>query len=232
MQSSLHNKIHVALIMDGNGRWAVRHGLPRTAGHEAGTHAVRRIVEAAPAAGIGTLTLYAFSCDNWARPEAEVSALMALLGSFLREETEDLAKADVRASVIGRRDRLPGHVRDAIAAMERRTSAGRALHLRLAIDYSGRQSILAAAHVAAGAALDTDAFGRLVAGADVPPVDLMIRAGGEKRLSDFLLWECAYAELCFCDVLWPDFGAADLNAAVADFRKRERRFGALPSAAA
>lgn len=232
MQSSLQNKIHAALIMDGNGRWAARRGLPRTAGHEAGTRAARRIVEAAPAAGIGTLTLYAFSCDNWLRPEAEVSALMALLGSFLREEAEELARAGVRASVIGRRDRLPEHVREAIAGLERRTSAGRALHLRLAIDYSGRQSILAAAQVAAGAALNADAFGQLVAGEGVPPVDLMIRAGGEKRLSDFLLWECAYAELCFCDVLWPDFGAEHLNAAVADFRGRERRFGALPSAAA
>ncbi|MEP9347721.1 polyprenyl diphosphate synthase [Xanthobacter sp. KR7-225] len=231
MQSSLPDKIHAALIMDGNGRWAARRGLPRTAGHEAGTHAARRIVAAAPAAGIGTLTLYAFSCDNWARPAAEVSALMALLSHFLLKETEDLAKAGVRASVIGRRDRLPGHVRDAIDWMERRTSEGRALHLRIAIDYSGRQSILAAAHAAAGAALDADAFGRLVAGADVPPVDLLIRAGGEKRLSDFLLWECAYAELSFCDVLWPDFCAAHLEAAVADFRGRERRFGALPSAA-
>lgn len=231
MQSSQPPVLHVGLIMDGNGRWAARQGLPRTVGHHAGTQAARRIIEAAPAAGIGTLTLYAFSCDNWARPAAEVNALMALLGQFLREEADTLAARGVRTTIIGRRDRLPPSTHAAMTDLERRTRDGAALHLRIAIDYSARQSILAAAHACAGAGLDADAFGRLVSGDGAPPVDLLIRAGGEKRLSDFLLWECAYAELCFSDVLWPDFSPADLQAAMADFRRRDRRFGALPSAA-
>ena len=198
--------------MDGNGRWATRRGLPRTAGHRAGAEAVRRVVEAAPPAGIGALTLFAFSADNWRRPPAEVATLMRLFARYLRSETPRLLEQGVRLEVVGRRDRLPASLVSAIGAAERATMAGRALQLRLAVDYSARAAIRA---------------GRIF-----PDVDLLIRTGGEQRLSDFLLWECAYAELYFTDTMWPDFGAADLAAAVAEFHSRERRFGGLPDAAA
>jgi undecaprenyl diphosphate synthase len=198
--------------MDGNGRWATRRGLPRVAGHRAGADAVRRIVEAAPSEGITALTLYAFSADNWKRPRSEVAALMRLFAGHLRSETSRLAENGVRLEVIGRRDRLPPRLATAIRAAELATAAGRRLALRLAIDYSARAAIRA---------------GRLG-----PDVDLLIRTGGEQRLSDFLLWECAYAELYFTDTMWPDFGAADLALAVREFHARQRRFGGLPEAAA
>ncbi len=226
--------VHVAIIMDGNGRWASARGLPRTAGHHAGIQAVRRVVEAAPALGITTLTLFAFSADNWRRPEAEVGALMRLLRHYLRAETERLADSGTRLTVIGRRDRLPDGFGAAIAAAERATMRGRCLHLRVALDYSARDAILrAASRCDRGRAPSREEFAWLLShepGAPVPDVDLLIRTGGEKRLSDFLLWECAYAELCFTDRMWPDFSADDLAAAVADFRRRERRFGALGTA--
>jgi len=210
MQQS--TSLHVAIIMDGNGRWATRRGLPRPAGHRAGADAVRRIVEAAPGLGIGQLTLFAFSADNWRRPPREVAYLLRLFARHLRSEAAHLAHNGVRLEVIGRRDRLPAALVAAIATAERATTGGTRLRLRLAVDYSGRAAIRA--------------------GALLPDVDLLIRTGGEQRLSDFLLWEAAYAELYFTDRMWPDIGAADLAAAVQTFHARERRFGGLPEAAA
>jgi undecaprenyl diphosphate synthase len=223
-----HDPLHVAIIMDGNGRWAARRGLPRTAGHRAGADAVRRVVEAAPTLGITTLTLFAFSSDNWRRPRDEVGALMSLLRRYLQAELARLLDNDVRLTVIGRRDRLPDGLANAIADAEQRSAAGMRLHLRIAIDYSARDAIASAA---AAWRLERppsrEEFSRLLAGDAHHDVDLLIRTSGEKRLSDFLLWEAAYAELCFLDTLWPDVGADDLRAALAEFQGRERRFGAL-----
>ena len=208
--------------MDGNGRWALGRGLPREAGHRAGVETVSRIVEAAPAAGIGILTLFAFSSDNWRRPRAEVDSLMQLLALYLEKESERCVRNGVRLEVIGRRDRLSGALQEAIAIAERATASGSRLQLRIAFDYSGRDAILAAARRVSCLSRESleDALG--------PPVDLLIRTGGERRLSDFLLWECAYAELIFSPRMWPDFGAADLACAVREFRGRNRRFGAVP----
>jgi undecaprenyl diphosphate synthase len=235
MQSSAGSKLHVAVIMDGNGRWATRRGLPRRAGHAAGVEAVQRVVEAAPGLGVGTLTLYAFSADNWRRPETEVRFLMGLLRRYLETEMARLARSGARLTVIGRRDRLAADIAGAIAEAERQTATGAELHVRVAIDYSARDAILAAAAAMGPGTLTREAFARLLTGQQVyQDVDLLIRTGGEQRLSDFLLWECAYAELYFTDRLWPDFGADDLGTAVAAFHGRERRFGGLstPVAAA
>jgi undecaprenyl diphosphate synthase len=225
---------HVAIIMDGNGRWAERRGLPRAAGHREGIEAVRRVVEAAPDLGLGALTLFAFSADNWRRPALEVEVLMLLLRTYLRRDLARLVDNGVRLKVIGRRDRLPHGLAAEIQAAENASALGRRLELTVAIDYSGRDAI---ANAAVGWLGDNSppraAFSRLLAwqghgtGRDV---DLMIRTGGEKRLSDFLLWECAYAELLFTDAMWPDFGPEHLRAALADFHNRERRFGALGTA--
>jgi undecaprenyl diphosphate synthase len=217
---------HVAIAMDGNGRWATRRGMPRGAGHQEGVKTVRRIVEAAPDLGITTLSLFAFSSNNWRRPQVEVGGLMRLLEAYMRTDAERLIASGARLSLIGRRDRLPPTLVESIARLEER-SAGGELHLRIAIDYSSREAIArAAAQWAAGATVES--FGTLVAGSsDAEAVDLMIRTGGEKRLSDFLLWECAYAELWFTDTLWPDFSEGEFGAAVADFRRRDRRFGGL-----
>jgi undecaprenyl diphosphate synthase len=206
---------HVAIIMDGNGRWATARGLPRTAGHRAGADAVRRAVETAPRLGVRTLTLFAFSSDNWKRPSREVAALMRLFHRYLASEAAALQENGVRLSVIGRRDRLAESLVRQIVAAERLTASGRRLHLRLAVDYSAREAIKRSAREPACVG---------------PDVDLLIRTGGERRLSDFLLWECAYAELHFTDKRWPDFGAADLEGALDDFQSRQRRFGALPTA--
>jgi len=215
--------------MDGNGRWARARGLPRVAGHRAGADAVRRVVESAPAAGIGVLTLYSFSSDNWQRPPAEVKALMSLFQSYLRMETSRCVKEGVRIRMIGRRDRLAPSLQKAVADSEAVTAAGRTLEVRIAIDYSSRDEILrAAASLRKGAARED--FSRLLG--DAPDVDLLIRTGGEQRLSDFLLWESAYAELVFTKRMWPDFGRADLEEAVAEYYSRERRFGRIPEAAA
>jgi len=233
MQST-SSSIHVAVIMDGNGRWAVRRGLPRSAGHHAGVDAIRRVVETAPELGIGTLSLFAFSSDNWARPAEEVQILMALFGRFLRDEAGPLRAHDVRLSVIGRRDRLPPEVVAAIAAAEALTARGARLHLRVAIDYSSRYAILEAARLGRRDDATRERFAvRLgeIHGVPAPDVDLLIRTGGEQRLSDFLLWESAYAELLFTARMWPDFRGDDLAAAVAEFRGRDRRFGALPETA-
>ncbi len=229
--------LHVAIIMDGNGRWAARRGLPRTAGHRAGIAAMRRVVERAPDAGIGCLTLYAFSSDNWRRPAPEVEAIFRLLRIFLRIETARLRENGVRLEVIGRRDRLPQAALNAIEKAERATAGGERLHLRVAVDYSSREAIsrAAASAIAAlgpGEKGDFDWLGSRLdweLTAQSGKVDLLIRTGGEKRLSDFLLWECAYAELVFGNRMWPDFDAADLEAALEEFRLRERRFGGVPA---
>ena len=222
--------IHVAVIMDGNGRWALRRGLPRSAGHHAGVDAIRRVVEAAPEVGIGTLSLFAFSSENWARPAEEVQILMALFARFLRDEAGPLRAHDVRLSVIGRRDRLPPELVSAIAAAEALTARGTRLHLRVAVDYSSRNAILEAARLGELDDPTREAFAIRLGDthrAPAPDVDLLIRTGGEQRLSDFLLWESAYAELFFTARMWPDFREDDLAAAVAEFRGRDRRFGAL-----
>lgn len=223
--------------MDGNGRWAICRGLPRAAGHRAGVQAVRRVVEAAPDVGIKTLTLFAFSSDNWMRPRDEVRSLMWMLRGYLRSETRHFIESGARLSVIGRRDRLAAPVRAEIRRVERATAHGRRLTVRVAIDYSARDSILrAAAMLPEGRLASREDFARLIAGpvavADTAApaeseVDLLIRTGGEQRLSDFMLWESAYAELFFSDLMWPEFGADELRAAVAEFHRRERRFGAL-----
>lgn len=219
--------LHVAVLPDGNGRWALARGLPRSDGHRAGVDAVRRVVRAAPDLGIGLLTIHGLSCDNWQRPAPEVRSILACIGAFLDLETPACVRAGVRVTVFGCRDRLPPDVRRAIEDAERATAGGTRLHLRLAIDYSARGAILAAllAGIVGPALLPREPAARLG-----PDVDLLIRAGGERRLSDFLLWECAYAELVFVDTPWPEFGERELAAAVAEFRRRERRFGALPGA--
>ncbi len=216
--------------MDGNGRWATARGLARPAGHRAGVETVRRIVEAAPKLGIGTLTLYAFSSDNWKRPWTEVAALMDLLRRYLFTELPKLKREGVRLHIIGRRDRLPGAVRAAIARAEWETRGGETLTLRIAVDYSARDALCrAAGQLGADPTRPafTDALAEAMHSPTAPDVDLLIRTGGEQRLSDFLLWECAYAELVFTSTLWPDLTAADLGDAVADFRRRDRRFGGL-----
>jgi undecaprenyl diphosphate synthase len=255
--------LHAAIIMDGNGRWAVARGKSRTAGHLAGADAVRRTVEAAPGLGIDILTLYAFSSDNWRRPPEEVGALMRLLRRYLMAETGRCVENGVRIQVIGRRDRIASSLVREIESAERATSGGEKLWLRIAVDYSARDAILRAAwRLSAGQLqpgdgnpgdagsmgaspeargprpgdpISREEFSRLVA--ECPEqrahdLDLLIRTGGEKRLSDFLLWECAYAELIFTERMWPDFGTADLEAAVLEFRHRERRFGTVPATAA
>jgi len=266
--------LHVAVIMDGNGRWATSRNLPRSAGHRAGVNAVRRIVEAAPDLGITTLTLFAFSSDNWRRPQAEVNSLMWLLRAYLRTETRRFIDSGARLIVIGRRDRLAARLRAEIRRVERATTHGQRLTVRVAIDYSSRDSILrAASKLPPGQPCSREDFTRLLAcpNADAnksappnsevdqlirptteaapnhcvkgsplateaapdhcvkgsPLVDLLIRTGGEKRLSDFMLWESAYAELIFTDLMWPDFSPNDLCAAVKEFQSRNRRFGAL-----
>jgi undecaprenyl diphosphate synthase len=228
--------LHVAIIMDGNGRWAAARGLPRVEGHRQGAFAVRRIVEAAPSFGIRTLTLYAFSADNWRRPPAEVSALMSLFGDYLRTHEAHCIKAGVRVVLVGRRDRLPASVRRSADHIEATTASGEKLFLRLAIDYSARESIWRAAERSKqGGCTTRQEFAALVAGAEPdrpapPDVDLLVRTGGERRLSDFLLWESAYAELWFTDTPWPDFSREHLARALQEFACRDRRFGGLDGA--
>jgi undecaprenyl diphosphate synthase len=228
--------LHVAIIMDGNGRWAAARGLPRVAGHRQGAVAVRRAVEAAPRLGISTLTLYAFSADNWRRPLSEVSGLMRLFDQYLREQARECIEQGVRLTLVGRRDRLAPALRLRAETLERETARGSSLHLRLAIDYSAREAIWLAAEriMQNGRGSRDDLSAALRSGhgepVDVPDVDLLIRTGGEKRLSDFLLWESAYAELWFSDTAWPDFSGDDLAMAVTDFARRERRFGGLVAA--
>jgi undecaprenyl diphosphate synthase len=211
--------------MDGNGRWALARGLPRLAGHRAGVESVRRVVAAAPALGIGTLTLFAFSQDNWRRPLLETDGILRIIARFLRDETRHAVRRGVRIRVIGRRGILPSPLAETIEAAERTTARGAGLLLQIAVDYSGRDAIVAAAARLAGKPIDRDEFSRELGTAG--DVDLVVRTGGERRISDFLLWECAYAEFVFTRTLWPDFDGDALAAAVAEFRRRRRRFGGL-----
>lgn len=232
------SKLHVAILLDGNGRWASLRGLPRSEGHRAGVASVRRVVRAAPALGIGTLTLYAFSSDNWGRPAGEVTSLFNLLEDYLRTDAPACAAEGIRLRVVGRRDRVPRALLEAIEFAERLTANGRALDLRIALDYSSREAILrAACWMLSSLEVTQREFARRLGdvthtGGPVADVDLLIRTGGEHRLSDFMLWECAYAELLFTPRMWPEFEAVDLAAAVKDFLGRERRFGRIPEAAA
>lgn len=226
----MQSNLHVAIIMDGNGRWATRRGLPRAAGHSAGAEALRRIVEAAPECGVAVLTVYAFSSDNWKRPPAEVAGLMVLLELYLRSEAPRCRTNRVKMSVIGRRDRLPDAVRAAIESAERETADCGNLELRLAVDYSARDAILEASHRSGGSRMTRESFEELLG--EAKPVDILIRTGGEQRLSDFLLWECAYAELIFTNRMWPDYTAHDLAGAVQQYARRDRRFGAIPQPSA
>jgi undecaprenyl diphosphate synthase len=209
---------HLAIIMDGNGRWATRRGRPRWMGHVRGAHTVRDVVAHCARRGVGQLTLYAFSSDNWKRPREEVGFLFDLFASHIDRQLRALVDAGIRFSMVGRRDRLPRPLVEAIAMAEARTAAGRRMQLRVAIDYSSREAIQGA--------LALDEARRQPAGATIlPPVDLLLRTGGERRLSDFLLWESAYAELAFLDLNFPDLTTADLDAVFADFAARDRRFG-------
>jgi undecaprenyl diphosphate synthase len=229
--------MHIAIIMDGNGRWATQRGLPRTAGHVEGAKAVRATVENAARAGIDTLTLYAFSAANWTRPPAEIAALMKLFGQYLFSETRRCVEQSIRVNVIGRRDRLSENLLRSIEQSERLSASCTGMHLRVAVDYSSQHSILKAAQLAgARAAADgevsADEFERALYEVDHSarasgPVDLLIRTGCERRISDFLLWECAYAELYFSECLWPDFDESRFRHALSDYAGRQRRFGGL-----
>ena len=229
--------MHIAIIMDGNGRWATTRGLPRTAGHLEGAKTVRSIVEAAARAGVETLTLYAFSAANWRRPPAEIAALMKLFGQYLFSETRRCVEQSIRVNIIGRRDRLSENLLRSIEQSERLSAHCNGMHLRIAVDYSSQFSILQAAQRAReepgkSAALSADDFQRLLHEVDhstpsCGPVDLLIRTGHEQRLSDFLLWECAYAELHFPDCLWPEFDEHRFNQALEDYAGRQRRFGGV-----
>jgi undecaprenyl diphosphate synthase len=229
--------MHVAIIMDGNGRWAAQRHLPRTAGHRAGAKNVDTIVTAAVRCGIGTLTLYAFSAANWTRPTAEVSALFTLLRRYLLTQTQKCLEQSIRINVIGRRDRLSAGLLQLIERSERATAQCSGMRLRLAIDYSAQHSLMETCRrLQSETGVDRSRFVEQLAAVDhaaepVPEVDLLIRTGGEKRLSDFLLWECAYAELHFVECQWPDFDAQAFDQALEEFARRDRRFGGLSNAA-
>jgi undecaprenyl diphosphate synthase len=227
---------HVAIIMDGNGRWAKARGLPRVAGHRRGAEAVRNAVEAAGALGVRYLTLFGFSSENWRRPESEIADLMGLLRHYLRSEIAELHAKGVRVRVIGDRARLPADVRALVDSAEETTRANTSLDLVIALSYGARDEIVHAARALAAeaargaldpAAIDEAAFARRLFTADIPDPDLLVRTSGEKRISNFLLWQCAYAEFVFLDVLWPDFGRREFEAAIAEFGTRERRYGAV-----
>jgi undecaprenyl diphosphate synthase len=229
-------RLHVAIISDGNGRWATSRSLPRSAGHRAGAEAARRVIRAAPRLGVHTLTLFALSSANWKRPASEVNGILRLLHEYLLTETSHCVEEGVRLSIVGRRDRLPATLRQAIADSEAVTAHGTRLHLRLAVDYSAREAIYhAACRFYKVTELSPESFSSVLAEVQrggSTEVDLLIRTGGEQRLSDFLLWECAFAEFVFLPKRWPDFTAADLETAVEEFYTRERTRGALPDAVA
>ena len=224
--------LHVAIICDGNGRWATARMLPRSAGHRAGASAARDVIRHAPKLGIHTLTLFALSSANWRRPPAEVNAILEILREYLLAETQHCLKEGIRLNIIGRRDRIPPVLRETIADAEALTSKGKALHLRLAIDYSARHSLFQAASKFYKATdLSPESFSCVLSEVQrggSTDVDLLVRTGGEQRLSDFLLWECAFAEFVFLDKRWPDFTPQDLRDAVAEFGRRDRTQGALP----
>ena len=220
----------VAIIMDGSGRWARRRGLPVAAGHRAGTRAVRRTVEAAIDLGVESLALYAFSTENWSRPEDEVDALMEIFAETIERELPDLAKEGVRARFFGRRDRAPAELRERMAALEEETAGNERLQLWIAFDYGGRAELVEAARrlVEAGVEpeeVDEELLVEQLYAPEMPDPDLLIRTSGELRVSNFLLWQLAYTELVFVDRLWPDFGEADLRSALEDYARRRRRFG-------
>jgi undecaprenyl diphosphate synthase len=227
-----NSRLHVAIIMDGSGRWAEARGLPRADGHRAGRAAVRRVVAAALGRQVRTLTLFTFSTENWSRPEAEVAELMRIFEDFLRLDAVALAARGVRMTAVGRRDRLPASLREAIEKIQAESASQTAMHVRLAIDYSGRETILRAARRFREIKNDSpEGFIRLLTELDATPaadIDLLIRTGGEQRLSNCPLWEIAYAELYFTACLWPDFGPAEFDAALQEFGRRHRRFGGIP----
>jgi undecaprenyl diphosphate synthase len=232
MEGSDTGKIHVAIITDGNGRWATRRGMPRSIGHRAGAEALRRIIRAAAELQIGTLTLFAFSSNNWQRPQAEVNEILRLLHNYLILETQTCIENGIRISVIGRRDRLSESLRLVIEEAEAATAGGTELHLRLAVDYSSREMLFrAACRFYKVTDVTRESFELLLGEVthDSPrEVDLLIRTGGEQRLSDYLLWESAYAELVFTQKMWPEFQVEDLQEAVTEFHSRVRTFGRLP----
>lgn len=228
---------HIAIIMDGNGRWANRRGLPRTAGHKQGAEAARRVVKNAAEMGVEFVTLFGFSSENWSRPESEIKELMSLLRYYLRSETAELHKSGARLRVIGNRAELDDDIIQLIENAEDLTKDNDKITLVIALNYGGRHDILQAAQrlaekaVAEGRAPDMKVIEKEFPGflmtAGIPEPDLLIRTSGEQRISNFLLWQCAYSELVFTDTLWPDFDRQDLELAVQDFARRERRFGAI-----
>ena len=227
---------HVAIIMDGNGRWAKARGLPRAAGHERGVEALRRTVEAAPKLGIRYLTVFSFSTENWRRPAAEVSALFGLLKAYVQRDLGRLTREGVRIRILGRRDGLPEDIAGLVDKAERETGSNSDFFLNIAFNYGGREEIIRAAQKLAGALergelrlgdVNERAFEGFLDTAGIPDPDLLIRTSGEYRLSNFLLWQAAYAELVFTDVLWPDFDQSTLEQAIAEYQSRERRFGAV-----
>ncbi len=237
-QTSAAPPRHVAIIMDGNGRWAARRGLPRAAGHREGGKAVRRTIEAAIEHGVEWLTLFAFSSENWHRPQSEVSDLTRLLRRYLRSELKELEQGGIKLRVIGERDRFGPRLRAELAAAEERTCNNTKFNLVIALSYGSRAELVTAARRVAEAAragqldpatLDEASFAGYLATSGMPDPDLVIRTSGEQRLSNFLLWQAAYAELIFVEALWPDFGAAHFAAALADYAGRERRFGVRPT---
>ena len=234
--------MHVAIIMDGNGRWAEQRGLPRRAGHRVGAKAARRVIEAAARSSVECLTLFAFSSDNWSRPREEVSHLMYLFKRYLQSEITRCVENGIRLNVIGRRDRLNQELVTIIERAESLTASGKQMLLRIAVDYSARDAVAQSAHHTnqdctclakheERACFEAALARQMHASVPAGDVDLLIRSGGERRLSDFLLWECAYAELVFLDTYWPDFSEHEFEAALRDFDGRERRFGGAPVAA-
>ena len=226
--------VHVAIIMDGNGRWAKARGLPRSAGHQRGAEAARKAVRAAAGAGVSYLTLFGFSSENWSRPDEEVTDLMGLLRFYLKREVKSLEKDGVRLLVIGNRSRLPGDIQELISGAEDRTKENTKITLIIALSYGGRAEIVEAAKSIAAKAVDgsidvseinEEVFSGFLETAAIPDPDILIRTSGEKRISNFLLWQTAYSEFIFTDTLWPDFSAKDFEAALAEFGARDRRYG-------
>jgi undecaprenyl diphosphate synthase len=229
-------RLHVAIIMDGNGRWAKQRGMPRVLGHRAGVNALKRTVEGAQSQNVGVLTVFGFSTENWRRPAQEVSELMGLLKAYVESDLERLARAGVRVRIIGRRTGLSPDIAEVIERAEKRTAQNTEFVLQVAFNYGGQADIADAARafaekVARGEAkpedLTEESFGRLLSTAAAPPPDLIVRTSGERRISNFLLWDSAYAELVFQDVLWPDYGPEALAAAIAEYRRRDRRYGGV-----
>jgi len=220
---------HVAVIMDGNGRWAKTRGLPRTAGHKMGVDAARRCVRAAGEIGVKYLTLFGFSNENWARPKNEIFDLMSLLRMYLRAEAAELHSGGVRLRVIGRRDRLDADIVEMIENTERMTANNDKMHLIIALDYGGRQDIVEAAKqvAATGQEITEDNLSAAMMTAEIPDPDLLIRTSGEERISNFLLWQCAYTEFYFTDILWPDFNRDHMEQAIIEYACRQRRFGGI-----